>query len=96
MLQTNDTVLQLSDPCFDISLWDKRKIGFYYIEAISANEIATSVVPMPGKMLPYTIEAGPPLLSENWKVAAAASHETCKTKEKLIAGTRLMYLCEAE
>jgi hypothetical protein len=65
MLQTNDTVPQLLDPCFEFSFRDRREIGFYYIEAISANEIATRVVPMPEKMLPYTIEAGPPLPSEN-------------------------------
>lgn len=63
------------------------------MDAISANEVATSVVPIPAKMLPYTIDAGPPLLSENWNVAAAASHEHCRRKEKLIAETRLIYLC---
>lgn len=60
--------------------------------AISANEVATRVVPSPAKIDPYRIDAGPPLLSENWKVTAAASHEHCKMKEKLTAETILMYL----
>ena len=62
-----------------------------HIDAISARDSATRVVPMPEKILPYTIDAGPPLLSANWNVTAAASHEICNTKEKLIAGIRLMY-----
>lgn len=45
------------------------------IDAISAREMAIRVVPRPAKMLPYVIEAGPPLLRENWNVAAAASQE---------------------
>lgn len=43
-----------------------------------------SVVPIPAKILPYTIDAGPPLVRENWKVPAAASHEHCSRNEKLI------------
>ena len=60
------------------------------MEAISAREVATSVVPIPAKMLPYRMEAGPPLLSENWNVTAAASHDACRMKVKLIAETKLM------
>jgi hypothetical protein len=40
------------------------------------------------------MEAGPPLLSENAKVVAAASHEHCKRKEKLIEEEALIYRCE--
>lgn len=64
------------------------------MEAISANEVATSVVPIPANMLPYRIDAGPPLLSENWNVTAAASQEHCRMNEKLIAETKLMYRCK--
>jgi hypothetical protein len=65
--------------------------GGAYIDAISASEVTTSVVPSPAKILPYTIDAGPPLLSANWNVTAAASQEHCNTKEKLTVETRLMY-----
>ena len=64
------------------------------MEAIYASEHAIRVVPSPAKMLPYTIEAGPPLMRENWKVSAAASHEHCNTKEKLTVEKTLMYLCK--
>jgi hypothetical protein len=62
-----------------------------HMDDISASEKAISVVPMPAKMLPYAMEAGPPLLRENWKVVAAPVQEACRTKEKLMAETRLMY-----
>jgi hypothetical protein len=61
------------------------------MDDISASEKAISVVPMPAKMLPYAMEAGPPLLRENWNVVAAPVQEACRTKEKLMAETRLMY-----
>jgi hypothetical protein len=70
--------------------------GIIYRDAISANETATRVVPTPANRLPYTIEAGPPLLRENWKVAAAASQEHCRMKPKLIAETKLMHLYQSK
>jgi hypothetical protein len=66
------------------------------MDAISAREIATRVVPIPAKILPYKIDAGPPLLSENWKVTAAASHEHCRMKEKFTAEIMLMYLYQKQ
>jgi hypothetical protein len=35
------------------------------MEAISASDMAIRAVPMPAKMLPYAIDAGPPFASEN-------------------------------
>jgi hypothetical protein len=40
------------------------------------------------------MDAGPPLLSENANVVAAASHEHCSKKEKLIEDEELIYRCE--
>jgi hypothetical protein len=61
------------------------------MEAISASDKAISVVPMPEKMLPYAMDAGPPFVSENWNVTAAASQEHWRRKEKFIAEGALMY-----
>jgi len=35
------------------------------MDAISASEVAINVVPMPAKILPYVIDAGPPFAREN-------------------------------
>ena len=63
-----------------------------YIDAISAKETAMNVVPIPAKMQPYTMEAGPPLRSDSCMLAAAPVQEHSRTKEKFIVVTRLMYL----
>jgi len=36
-----------------------------YMEAISPNEVARAVDPIPARMHPYTRDAGPPLNSAN-------------------------------
>jgi hypothetical protein len=65
-----------------------------YMEAISANDKATRVAPMPAKIPPYTMEAGPPFNSENWKVYAIASHADWTTTSKLMTEGKLMYRCK--
>jgi len=65
-----------------------------YMEASSARDIDTKVAPKPTRMHPYSIEAGPPLSNENWKVTANASQETSTMSPKLTIEGRLMYLYE--
>ena len=63
------------------------------MEAISANDKATRVAPMPAKIPPYSMEAGPPFNNENWKVYAIASHADWTTISKLKTEGKLMYRC---
>ena len=60
------------------------------IETISASEIAIALPPKAARMAPYTIDAGPPLSKENWKVVATVSHAACIMISKLIDEERLM------
>jgi hypothetical protein len=45
-----------------------------YKDAISANEIAIDVDPIPASKLPQTSDAGPPLSKLNWIEEPDASH----------------------
>jgi hypothetical protein len=62
------------------------------MEASSARDIETKVAPKPTRMVPYTIEEGPPFNRANWKVMAKASQETSTMSPKLIMEEKLMYL----
>jgi hypothetical protein len=62
------------------------------MEASSARDRDTKVVPKPTKMHPYIMEAGPPLNKANWNVKAKASQETSTISPKLRMAEKLMYL----
>ena len=65
-----------------------------YIEASSARDRETKVALRPTRMLPYSIDAGPPFNKANWKVTANASQETSTMSPKLTVEERLICLYE--
>jgi hypothetical protein len=60
------------------------------MEAISASDSESAEAPMPVRIAPYTIDAGPPFNRENWKIEANVSHGTSMSMSKLIDDGKLM------